>query len=51
MLKFFRRLFCKHEWEKEIINGGFWWLTDGLFARPGIGAESAAKLSRKLKRH
>lgn len=33
MLKFFRRLFCKHEWEKEIINGGFL-VVDGWFVRP-----------------
>ena len=33
MLKFFRRLFCKHEWEKEIIKGAFL-VVDGWFVPP-----------------
>lgn len=33
MIKFFKQLFCKHEYEKEYINGGFL-VVDGWLVTP-----------------
>ena len=32
-IKYFRRLFCVHKWEKEVIKGGFI-VNDGWLSHP-----------------